>query len=210
MPLPDAALASVAAQLGVRLGDEQISRLVDYLRLLHKWNRVFNLTALRDPASALTHHVLDCLAVVPPLRRHGATTLVDVGSGGGLPGLVLAIAMPALRVTCVDAVAKKAAFMTQAVAELALPNVRVVHARVESLQDSFGVVMARAFAALDEFTRLTRHLLQPEGVWVAMKGKRPDDEMAALSDDVRVFHVEPLSVPRLNADRCLVWMRPAP
>jgi 16S rRNA (guanine527-N7)-methyltransferase len=150
--------------------------------------------------------------VLPPLRRHlgvRAARILDVGSGGGLPGVVLAAAEPAWDVTCIDAVGKKAAFVRQAAGELELLNLHVAHARVETLRSPpFDVITARAFAALPEFVRLTRPLLAPGGVWMAMKGKRPDDEIAALPADVEPFHVESLAVPGLDADRCLVWMRP--
>lgn len=188
------------------------ARLERFLALLARWNAAYNLTALRDLGQMRTQHLADCLAVLPPLRRHvgvRAARILDVGSGGGLPGVVLAAAEPAWDVTCIDAVGKKAAFVRQAAGELELSNLHVEHARVETLRaPPFDVITARAFAALPEFVRLTRPLLAPGGVWMAMKGKRPDDEIAALPADVEVFHVESLAVPGLDADRCLVWMRP--
>ena len=189
------------------------SRLDAYLGLLAKWNAAYNLTAVRDPAQMRVQHLADCLAVVAPLRRQlgagRALRILDVGSGGGLPGVVLALADAAWDVTCVDAVGKKAAFVRQVVGELGLANLHAEHARVEALAARpFDVITARAFAALPEFVRLTRSLLAPAGLWMAMKGKRPDDEMAALPSDVEVFHVEPLEVPGLDAERCLVWMHP--
>jgi 16S rRNA (guanine527-N7)-methyltransferase len=188
-------------------------RLNTYLALLAKWNAAYNLTAVRDPAQMRVQHLADCLAVVAPLRRQlgprAQARILDVGSGGGLPGVVLAAAEPGWDVTCVDAVGKKAAFVRQVAGELALPNLHAEHARVEALQaPPFDVITARAFAALPDFVRLTRPLLAPDGVWLAMKGKRPDDEIAALPGNVEVFHVEPLIVPGLDADRCLIWMRP--
>jgi 16S rRNA (guanine527-N7)-methyltransferase len=187
-------------------------RLERYLSLLAKWNSAYNLTAARDPAKMRAHHLADCLAVVEPLRgRLGIdkpVRLLDVGSGGGLPGVVLAIAEPAWDVTCVDAVGKKAAFIRQVAAELELPNLHAEHARVERLHAPlFDVITSRAFASLADFTRLTDALLAPAGIWMAMKGKRPDDELAALPPNVTAFHVEPLAVPGLQAERCLVWMR---
>jgi 16S rRNA (guanine527-N7)-methyltransferase len=188
------------------------ARLERFLALLARWNAAYNLTALRNTAQMRTQHLADCLAVLPPLRRHlgvRAARILDVGSGGGLPGVVLAAAEPAWDVTCIDAVGKKAAFVRQAAGELELPNLHAEHARVETLRvPPFDVITARAFAALPEFVRLTRPLLVPGGVWMAMKGKRPDDEIAALPADVEAFHVESLAVPGLDADRCLVWMRP--
>lgn len=188
-------------------------RLERYLGLLGQWNAAYNLTAVRDPAQMRTQHLADCLAVVEPLRRQlGIGTharVLDVGSGGGLPGVVLAVAEPAWDVTCVDAIGKKVAFVRQVAGELALPNLHAAHSRVESLQAApFDVVTARAFGSLADFTRLTRALLKPTAVWMAMKGKRPDDELAALPPDVTAFHVESLNVPGLAADRCLIWMRP--
>ena len=187
-------------------------RLEAYLALLAKWNAAYNLTAVRDQAQMRTQHLADCLAVVGPLRRRlGAgrpARLLDVGSGGGLPGVVLAISEPAWDVTCVDTVGKKAAFVRQVAGELALPNLHAEHARVEALKAvPFDVITSRAFAALADFVRLTRSLLAPGGVWMAMKGKRPDDEIAVLPGDVELVEIEPLSVPGLDAERCLVWMQ---
>jgi 16S rRNA (guanine527-N7)-methyltransferase len=195
------------------LSAELDTRLERYLALLARWNAAYNLTAVRDPVQMRTQHLAECLAVLPPLRRHlGArptARFLDVGSGGGLPGVVLAAAEPSWDVTCVDAVGKKAAFVRQVAGELALPNLHAEHARVEALRaPPFDVITARAFAALPDFVRLTRPLLAPGGVWMAMKGKRPDDELAALPADIEAFHVEPLTVPGLDADRCLVWMQP--
>lgn len=187
-------------------------RLESYLGLLAKWNATYNLTAVRDPTQMQTQHLADCLAVVEPLRRQvgvgRAARLLDVGSGGGLPGAVLAITESQWDVTCVDAVSKKAAFIRQVASELALPNLHAVHARVESMKSApFDVVISRAFASLLDFTCQTRALLARGGVWMAMKGKRPNEEIASLPHDVEVFHVEPITVPNLDADRCLIWMR---
>lgn len=207
-------LLSGAAALGLPLSDAQCDALLGYLALLQKWNEVYNLTAVRRPAEMLTHHLLDSLAVLPPLRRHlagRAARILDVGSGGGLPGIVLAILEPRLDVTCVDSVGKKAIFIRQVGVELKLPNLGAVHARVEDLRlPPFDVITSRAFASLADFTRLTRHLAGEQGDWMAMKGKQPDDEIAALPPDWAVFHVEQLTVPGLNAERCLVWLRRAP
>lgn len=206
--------------LGLELSEAQHQQLLDYLELLQKWNRVYNLTAVRDPQEMLTHHLLDSLAAVPPLRRHlqahlaateegGAPRLLDVGSGGGLPGVVFAICCPDIEVHCVDTVAKKAAFLQQVSAALRLPRLRGIHARVETLTGPYPVVSCRAFASLAEFTAWSRAALAPQGVWLAMKGKRPQEEIDALPPAVEVFHVEPLTVPGLEAERCIVWMRPA-
>lgn len=197
--------------LQLSLSDAQVSQLLDYLELLQKWNRVYNLTAVRDPQEMLTHHLLDSLSAVPPLQRHvqqqSSKTLLDVGSGGGLPGVVFAICVPELQVSCVDTVGKKAAFIQQAAAGLRLANLRGIHARVEQLTDVYDVVSSRAFATLKDFTDWSQQALASEGVWLAMKGKEPLDEMAELSSSVEVFHVEQLTVPMLDAQRCIVWMR---
>lgn len=201
--------------LSLPLSASQQGLLLDYLALLAKWNKVYNLTAVREPESMLRLHLLDSLAALPPLLRHtgGAPTrLLDVGSGGGLPGAAFAIAAPELSITCVDTVAKKSRFVTQVSAELGLKNLRAEHARVEELQLApFPVITSRAFASLADFVSLTRSLLAPGGksggVWMALKGQHPADEIAALPADIDVFHVEQLAVPGVDAQRCLVWMR---
>ena len=204
------------AELGLALSATQVDQLLAYQALIAQWNKVYNLTAVRDPAEMLTHHLLDSLAAVPPLLRHTqgqAAAVLDVGSGGGLPGVVLAITCPQLTVHCVDTVAKKAAFVQQVAASLKLPNLRGIHARVESLRADAGqgydVVCSRAFASLVDFTTWSRAALKPGAVWMAMKGKHPVDELAVLPADVEVFHVEQLLVPGLGAERCIVWLRPA-
>ena len=208
------ALQSGAQALGLELTDAQIDQLLEFLALLQKWNKVYNLTAVRDPQEMLTHHLLDSLAAVAPLRRQVATLgqgvrLLDVGSGGGLPGVVFAICCPDVDVSCVDTVGKKAAFIQQAAVALKLRNLHGLHARVETLTTPFDIISCRAFASLPDFVVWSRAALAaPHGVWLAMKGKRPDDEVAALPPDVQVFHVEPLTVPGLDAERCIVWMRP--
>jgi 16S rRNA (guanine527-N7)-methyltransferase len=197
-------------QLGLQLDELQIARLLDYLDLIQKWNKVYNLTAVRDPAEMLTHHLLDSLAAVGPLRGQTggrAVSLLDVGSGAGLPGVVFAICCPEVRVECVDTVAKKAAFLQQAAVALKLPNLKGLHARVESLAGPYDIVCSRAFASLADFVNWSSAALAEEGVWLAMKGKHPADEIAALPPGVEVFHVEQLQVPALDAERCIVWMK---
>jgi len=203
-------LQAAATELGLELSDTQLDQLLAYLALLQKWNKVYNLTAVRDPAQMLTHHLVDSLSVIAPLKRHGAPArLMDVGAGGGLPGVVIAICCPGTDVSCVDAVAKKATFIQQVAAELKLPNLHGVHSRVEQLKvQPFGVITSRAFASLVDFTGLTRQLLAEGAVWMAMKGQHPADEIAALPTDVDVFHVEQLAVPGLDAQRCIIWMKP--
>mgnify|MGYP000847517537 CR=1 FL=1 len=199
--------------LGLSLDGVQIDALLGYLALIQKWNKVYNLTAVRDPADMLTHHLLDSLAVVAPLRvrlaevKPQGARLLDVGSGAGLPGIVIAICCPGIQVDCVDTVAKKAAFIQQVAVTLKLPNLRGVHARVESLSGPYDVISSRAFASLADFITWSRGALAGQGIWLAMKGKHPADELVALPGDVEVFHVEQLAVPGLDAERCIVWMR---
>jgi 16S rRNA (guanine527-N7)-methyltransferase len=212
MVLPEVQrIAALVEQLGLPADEHQLRQLADYLGLLQRWNKTYNLTALRDPAQMFTHHLADCLAALPSLQRmvdeRQGLKLLDVGSGGGLPGVLIAILCPQLQVSCVDTVGKKAAFIRQAAAELGLRQLRAEHARVEQLPGRYDVITSRAFATLADFVALTRERLAPEGLWMAMKGKRPDDEIAALPADVEVFHVEPLQVPGLDAERCLIWMR---
>ena len=210
----DAELRAGLDALSLALDDAQVAALLDYIVLIQKWTKVYNLTAVREPREMLTHHVLDSLAVVRPLRQQlvaldleKAVRLLDVGSGAGLPGVVLAICFPEMAVDCVDTVAKKAAFVQQVAVSLKLANLRGLHARVESLTAPYEVVCSRAFASLADFTQWSAASLAPAGLWMAMKGKSPELEVAALAPDVVVFHVEPLLVPGLQAERCLVWMR---
>jgi 16S rRNA (guanine527-N7)-methyltransferase len=209
------------AELSLDLSAQQQKQLLDYVAMIAKWNKVYNLTAIREEGEMLSHHLLDSLAVILPLQKHliglqantgGAYRLLDVGAGAGLPGIVVAICCPEISVTCVDAVGKKAAFIQQVALALALPNLRGIHARVEAMLPAdiaygFDVITSRAFATLAEFVRLTTGLLAPTaGVWMAMKAKA-NAESADLPKDVTVFHVEQLRVPSLSEDRCLVWMR---
>jgi 16S rRNA (guanine527-N7)-methyltransferase len=222
----EAKLLSASAVMGLSLSSDQISKLLAYLTLIQKWNKVYNLTAIRDPAEMLTHHLLDSLAVVAPLRvrlaglaynQDGADEplgkdylyrLLDVGAGAGLPGVVIAICCPDIHVTCVDAVAKKMAFVQQVATELKLPNLKALHARVETLTDKYDVISSRAFATLLDFVTGSRAALRPAtGIWLAMKAKDTSAEIAVLPSDVEVFHVEQLEVPGLEAERCIVWMR---
>ena len=205
--------------LSLELTDAQVRSLMAYQDLIGKWTKVYNLTAVRDPAEMLTHHLLDSLAAVVPLQKYlvsggllnrgqGKTTLLDVGSGAGLPGVVFAICCPTLSVTCVDTVGKKAAFIKQAALSLGLPNLTGLHARVETITEPFDVICSRAFASLADFTAWSAKALAPGGVWMALKGKHPADELAMLPVGVSVFHVEQLVVPGLAADRCVVWLKP--
>jgi 16S rRNA (guanine527-N7)-methyltransferase len=205
-------LSDGAQQLGCPISPDQLDLLLAYLQLLAKWNKVYNLTAVRDPARMLTHHLLDCVSIIAPLQTQlgpRSARLLDVGSGGGLPGVVIATLLPNVLVTCVDAVGKKAGFIRQAAAELTLPNLRAVHGRVEDIAPSpSDVITSRALSPVAEFVANTARHLLPEGVWLAMKGKYPTQEIAALPNGVEVFHVEQVSVPGLDAERCLIWMKP--
>ena len=203
------------AALHLSLSDAQVQALLEYQTLIGKWNKVYNLTAVRDPAEMLTHHLLDSLAAVAPLQKHlqgrslSAASLLDVGSGAGLPGVVLAICCPALAVTCVDTVGKKAAFIKHVALALGLPNLTGLHARVETITQPFDVICSRAFASLSDFTGWSQAALAPGGVWMALKGKHPAEELSMLPPDVAVFHVEPLAVPGLAAERCIIWLQKA-
>jgi len=217
MPGAERDLRAGLNALQLELNDQQVRQLLDYLMLIGKWTKVYNLTAVRDPAEMMTHHLLDSLAVILPLLRYlrGAGLeqggrLLDVGSGAGLPGVVVAICCPGVAVTCVDTVAKKAAFIKQAALALKLPNLTGLQARVESITQPFDVVCSRAFASLADFTQWSLGALAPGAAWMAMKGKYPADELAALPATVGLFHVEQLRVPGLDAERCILWLRQTP
>jgi 16S rRNA (guanine527-N7)-methyltransferase len=202
--MSQAQLAAALAALDLDLPPAAPAQLLAFRDLLLKWNKTYNLTALRDPDQAISHHLLDSLAILPHV---GDGPLLDVGSGGGLPGIPLAIARPDLSVSMVDTVQKKATFLQQAAIQLGLKNVAVHHARVENLPGQYAQISSRAFAELALFVSLTRHLLAPGGRWLAMKGVRPDDEIRALPDDVTVDAVIPLSVPGLDAERHLIILK---
>ena len=216
----EAALRAGLKSLTLDLSDLQIRQLLDYQDLIGKWTKIYNLTAVRDPAEMLTHHLLDSLAAVPPLQKYLSSggllnregegaKLLDVGSGAGLPGVVFAICCPTLSVTCVDTVGKKAAFIKQAALSLGLSNLTGLHSRVENIAVPFDVICSRAFASLTDFTSWSTKALAQGGVWMALKGKHPADELSVLPAGVSVFHVEQLVVPGLDADRCIVWLRPS-
>ena len=200
------ALKQGLADLGLTLSGSQQTALLQYLQLLQKWNRVYNLTAIREPERMLSHHVLDSLAVLPHVKSVSGSRLLDAGSGAGLPGIPLAIARPELPVTLLDSNQKKAAFMQQAVSELGLKNAQVVCARLESWEapQAFEVIVSRAFADLSEFVLQSRHLLASGGVFLAMKGQRPDDEISRLPSDFRATAVHRLAVPGVDAERHVI------
>ena len=197
-------LAAGLAELGLDLSDAVQHKMLAFRDLLLKWNKTYNLTALRDPEQAISHHLLDSLTILPHV---GTGPLLDVGSGGGLPGIPLAIACPGLSVGMVDTVQKKASFLQQASIELGLKNVTVHHARVEEMQGQYAQISSRAFADLGLFVSLTRHLLAPGGRWLAMKGVRPDDEIAALPAGITVEAIISLIVPGLEAERHLIILK---
>jgi 16S rRNA (guanine527-N7)-methyltransferase len=210
---PRATLSAAAATLRIQPEPQQLQRLVAYVELLQRWNAVHNLSSTND-AMALTQHVVDCLAIVRPLTERSGSAGVhalDAGTGGGLPAVVLSVMLPDWTVTAVDAVGKKIAFVRQVAGELGLRNLRPMHARLErAKRDGAGsnVIVSRAFSSLRQFVEQTRHLLAPGGHWVAMKGKLPESEIRDLPTNCQLFHVERLTVPGLDADRCLVWVQP--
>ncbi|AFT87578.1 16S rRNA (guanine(527)-N(7))-methyltransferase RsmG [Paraburkholderia phenoliruptrix] len=203
-------LAEGVRQLGLELSDTQLAKLLDYVALLGKWNAVYNLTAIRDPRQMLIQHILDSLSIVPHLAERDPRSVLDVGSGGGLPGIVLAIVRPDWAVTVNDIVHKKTAFQAQAKAELGLANLSVVTGRVETLQPGaevsakFDVIVSRAFAELADFVTLARHLVAERGAILAMKGVRPDGEIERLPAGAHVEQTVRLDVPFLDAERHLV------
>ncbi|RKF42725.1 16S rRNA (guanine(527)-N(7))-methyltransferase RsmG [Paraburkholderia fungorum] len=197
-------------ELGLDLSQAQLGKLLDYVALLSKWNAVYNLTAIRDPRQMLIQHILDSLSIVPHLATRGASSVLDVGSGGGLPGIVLAIVLPDWTVTVNDIVHKKTAFQAQAKAELGLANLSVVTGHVETLQPGaevpakFDVIVSRAFAELADFVTLARHLVAEQGAIWAMKGVRPDGEIERLPASAHVEQIIRLNVPSLDAERHLI------
>jgi len=201
-----AVLGEGIAAMHLHVSPAQQDKLMDYLALMFKWNAVYNLTSLRDPMQMVTHHLLDSLAAVPAFAK--AHNVLDVGSGGGLPGIVLAIVRPDMKVSMIDTVHKKTAFLTQVKAELSLTNVTVYTARVEQLQvsDKFDVITSRAFADLSDFVNWSHHLLADGGRYIALKGVAPKDEQERLPAEWKVTGLEPLQVPRLGAERHLVYI----
>lgn len=194
-------------QLGLTLSTAQQLLLLEYVALLKKWNSTYNLTALRDETTMISHHVLDSLTLLPYVKD--AQTLMDVGSGGGMPGIPTAICRPDLQITLLDSNTKKTTFLQQAVIELGLNNVTVASGRVEAMHDKkVDVVTSRAFAELADFIALTKHLLNENGYWAAMKGVYPYEELEHVPDTVAVLQVDKLNVPMLEAERHMVLMRP--
>jgi 16S rRNA (guanine527-N7)-methyltransferase len=207
-------LSAALSALGLTAEPEMRERVLAYVTLLHRWNEVHNLTSAHDRVELL-RHVVDCLSIVGPLRRHASgrpLAILDAGTGAGLPAVVIAVMQPKWDLTAVDAVGKKVAFLRQVAGELGLANLRPRHARLETLTPSegrFDVVTCRAFSSLRQLVETTRQVIQPTGAWLAMKGKPPEAEIRDLPANCQLFHVEPLAVPGLDAERCLVWMKPA-
>lgn len=200
-------LAAGIAQMRLDISPAQQQKLLAYLALLQKWNKTYNLTALRDPAQMVSHHLLDSLTLLPYLAQ--AHSMIDVGSGGGMPAIPAAICCPDLRITMVDANSKKTSFLRQAAIELGLENVAISSSRVEELGGHRAdIVTSRAFADLADFVRLTRHLLGDNGHWAAMKGVYPTEEIFKLPPDIQAYQIDPIHVPTLNAERHIVLLRP--
>ena len=199
-------LQSGLKEMGLDLSGEQQDKLLAYVEMLKKWNKTYNLTALRDESQIISHHLLDSLTLPPYLE--GAQTMLDVGSGGGQPGIPAAVCRPDLQITLLDANTKKTSFLQQAAIELELKNVRVVSGRVEAVQGlRADVITSRAFAELADFVNWTAHLLQDGGRWAAMKGVYPATEIDRLPDSVCVERVDKIRVPQLNAERHMVILR---
>lgn len=199
-------LTDGAAQLGIDLTAGQRDRLLGYLRLLHKWNKAYNLTAVRDPDEMVSRHLLDSLSVLPYVQ---GDRWLDVGSGGGMPGIILAIMLPQVSFTLLDSNGKKTRFLTQVKLELGLANLSVVQNRVEAFQteQAFHGIVSRAFSSLADFTNLTRHLSNADTLWLAMKGQYPEEEMAALPVDFEVSDSAQLTVPGCQGSRHLLILR---
>jgi 16S rRNA (guanine527-N7)-methyltransferase len=195
------------AEMQLDVSPARQEQLLDYLALMFKWNSVYNLTSLRDPMQMVTHHLLDSLAAVPAFA--GAKNVLDVGAGGGLPGIVLAVVRPDMKVSMIDTVHKKTAFLTQVKAQLGLANVSVYTMKVQELEvsDKFDVITSRAFADLSDFVEWSSHLLAEQGRYIALKGVAPEDERQRLPAEWKVTKVEPLQVPRLGAERHLVFIQ---
>ncbi|MFZ6673359.1 16S rRNA (guanine(527)-N(7))-methyltransferase RsmG [Undibacterium sp. Xuan67W] len=201
-----ASLAEGVKALTLTLNDAQLDQMIAYLALLSKWNSVYNLTSIRDPKEMVKQHVLDSLSAAPAFKD--ASNVLDVGAGGGLPGMILAIVYPHIRIFMIDTVSKKTAFLNQAKTELGLSNVTVYTNRVESLQlaDKFDVITSRAFSELSNFINWSEHLLADGGIYIAMKGVSPDQEIERMPKGWQVQKIQPLSVPGMDAERHLVFI----
>ena len=211
-----ALLETACQELCLEPTEKQKEQLLEYITLLMKWNQTYNLTAIKDPNQALIQHVFDSLSVIPPIKKYISLKkiqepeMLDVGSGAGLPGLVIALMIPEARVTCVDPVEKKMTFIRQVAGIFNLVNIKTQHERVENIKTGpFDIVTSRAFASLEDFADLAGYQVKNDGVLVAMKGKKPQEEIEVLEKNTlwKVELIETLTVPQLDAHRCLVWMR---
>jgi 16S rRNA (guanine527-N7)-methyltransferase len=208
-------LRSAAAAVCVPLEEQQTLQLINYLGLLERWNAVHNLSALHETDDLLVRHVFDSLPLASVLMRYASERdlqrlrVLDAGSGSGFPAVVLAVAQPRWAVTAVDSVAKKVAFVRQAASECGIANLRAVRSRVEELSPAhaFDVIVSKALGTLDDLVMMSLPALAEGGVWVAQKGKIPRAEIERLGAGFQVFHVEPVKVPELAEERCLVWIR---
>ena len=202
-------LAHGIQTLGLDIDAATQQRLLDYLALLAKWNKAYNLTAVRDVDEMVSRHLLDSLSIVPPFEAAGGDRWLDVGSGGGMPGIPLAILFPGKSLTLLDSNGKKTRFLTQVKLELKLDNLQVIHSRVEAFQPEqpFDGIVSRAFSSLEDFTNWTRHLGDTRTNWLAMKGVHPSDELAALPEDFRVEAEHALAVPGCQGQRHLLILR---
>ena len=210
-------LESALLHWELTLSERQKQQLLDYLSLLHRWNQVYNISGHRQIEQMFKLHVLDSLSIIKPLQHHLTNfqpvnlstrlKILDVGSGAGLPGIILAICFPMYDFVCVDAVAKKTAFLQQVKIQLQLSNTQIIHTRIENHHSTYQIITSRAFSSLQLFTQLTNHCIDERGCWFAMKGKFPASEIEELGTNLEVFHVEQLAIPDLNAERCLVWIK---
>ena len=200
-------------ELNLVLSSSQIEQVLGYIALLHKWGAVYNLTAIKEPADILVQHVLDCLSIINPMlvRVAPGACVLDVGSGAGLPAVMIAIACPSLSVVALDAVAKKVAFVQQVALQLGLCNLQAKHERVEKINAAhFDLTVSRAFASLSDFMTGTRGAVKKGGLWLAMKGRVPEEEIRQLPEGFVILEIVSLKVPDLLAERCLVWIGPEP
>ena len=207
----DDILASGLEALCLRLSEEQQTKLVEFVLLIDKWNKAYNLTSVRDPKQMMIKHILDSLAIVPYLPTQASQRIIDVGTGPGLPGMPLAIACPEMSFTLLDSLGKRVRFMTQCVHTLKLKNVTPVQSRVEEHLpgEPYDIVLSRAFASLKDMLHWCHHLVDSQGQFLALKGQFPQDELKEVSDHYHVIKTERLSVPNLMGERHLVWIKKA-